>query len=85
MLLFGGRMKKVNLTMPELAVIGGTRGLLGAGLALLLSDLLDSRQRRAVGWTLFLVGAISTIPLAVDVLGKRHDVGESVRRQEGSA
>lgn len=78
-------MKKADLTIPEIALIGGTRGLLGAGIALLLSDFLDSGQRRAVGWTLFLVGAISTIPLAVDVLSKRHEVGESVRRPEGRA
>ena len=78
-------MKKSDLTLPEIALIGGTRGLLGAGIALLLSDFLDGEQRRAIGWTLFLVGAISTIPLAVDVLSKRHEVGESARRPEGRA
>ena len=50
-------MKKADLTLPEIALIGGTRGLLGAGIALLLSDFLSSGQRRAVGLTLFLVGA----------------------------
>jgi len=85
MLLFGGHMKKADLTIPEIALIGGTRGLLGAGIALLLSDFLSSGQRRAVGWTLFFVGAITTIPLAVDVLSKRHEVGESVRGPEGQA
>jgi len=78
-------MKKADLTLPEIALIGGTRGLLGAGIALLLSDLLSSGQRRAVGLTLFLVGAISTIPLAANVLSKRHEVGESVRGPEGQA
>jgi hypothetical protein len=78
-------MKKVDLTMPELVLIGGTRGLLGAGIALLLSDLLDSSQRKAVGWTLFLIGAVSTIPLAANVLSKRHDAGESGPRLEGLA
>ena len=71
-------MKKADLTIPEIALIGGTRGLLGAGIALLLSDFFSSGQWRAVGWTLFLVGAISTIPLAANVLSKRHEVGESV-------
>ena len=71
-------MKKADLTIPEIALIGGTRGLLGAGIALLLSDFFSSGQRRAVGWTLFLVGAISTIPLAANVLSKRHEVDESV-------
>jgi hypothetical protein len=65
-------MKKAGLTLPEIALIGGTRGLLGAGVALLLADRLESGQRKAVGWALFLIGAISTIPLAVDVLSKRR-------------
>ena len=66
-------MKKSDLTLPEIALIGGTRGILGAGIALLLSDFMDRGQRRAVGWSLFLVGAISTIPLAVDVFSKRRE------------
>lgn len=64
-------MKKTELTLPELALIGGTRGLLGAGVALLLAGKLKEDQRKAIGWTLFLIGAISTIPLAIDVLSKR--------------
>lgn len=65
-------MKKSELTLPEIALIGGTRGLLGAGIALLIADRLDHGQRKAVGWTLFLVGAITTIPLAIEVLSKRR-------------
>lgn len=65
-------MKKAELTLPEIALIGGTRGMLGAGIALLLAGKLDQRQRKAIGWTLFLVGAVSTIPLAMEVLGKRR-------------
>jgi len=64
-------MKKTELTLPELALIGGTRALLGAGLALLLSEKLNERQRKATGWTLLLIGAVSTLPLAIDVLSKR--------------
>ena len=64
-------MKKTELTLPELALIGGTRGLLGAGVALLLAGKLNKDQRKALGWGLFLVGAISTIPLAIDVFSKR--------------
>ena len=63
-------MKKKELTMPELALIAGTRGMLGAGAALLLSPKLSDDKRKAVGWTLFLVGALSTIPLAIGLLGK---------------
>jgi hypothetical protein len=63
-------MKKAELALPEIALIGGTRVLLGSGIALLLADRLGREQRKAIGWTLFLVGAISTIPLAVNVLSK---------------
>ncbi len=64
-------MKKVEVTLPEIALIAGTRGLLGAGIGLLLADKLKDDQRKAVGWTLFIIGAISTIPLAIQVMGKR--------------
>ena len=64
-------MEEHPLTISEIMLIGGTRAALGAGLALLLTDRLNPEQRRAVGWTLFLVGAVSTAPLALKVLGKR--------------
>jgi hypothetical protein len=65
-------MLRTELTFPEIALIAGTRGMLGAGAALLLADKLKADQRKAVGWSLLLVGAISTIPLAIDVLSKRR-------------
>ncbi len=65
-------MKSTEITLPELALIAGTRGMLGAGAALLISSKLNNDQRKAVGWTLFLVGLISTLPLAINVLSKRH-------------
>ncbi len=65
-------MKSTEITLPELALIAGTRGMLGAGAALLISSKLNNDQRKAVGWTLFLIGLISTVPLAVNVLSKRH-------------
>ena len=65
-------MKRSDLTLPEIGLIAGTRGMLGAGVALLLADRLSEDQRKAVGWTLFLVGAISTVPLAMEVFGNRR-------------
>jgi hypothetical protein len=70
-------MKQKILTMPELALIAGTRVALGAGLGLLLAGKLNHDQRRAAGWALFLLGATSTIPLAMHVLGRRGDLGET--------
>jgi len=60
-------MKPKEVTVPELALIAGTRGMLGAGIGLLLSGKLSREQRRAVGWTLVTVGAVTTIPLVIGV------------------
>ena len=62
-------MRETKITLPELVLIAGTRAALGAGVGLLLADRLSNEQRRAVGWTLFLFGALSTIPLAFEVFG----------------
>jgi hypothetical protein len=63
-------MKMVELSLPELALVAGTRGMLGAGAGLLLSDKLRDSQRRTLGWTLFAVGLLSTIPIALEVLSR---------------
>ena len=65
-------MKTVRLTLPEIALLAGTRAALGGGVGLLLGERLKPEQRQAVGWTLLLVGLLTTIPLALDVLGKRE-------------
>jgi hypothetical protein len=65
-------MKETRLTMPELSLIAGTRAALGGGVALLLADRLTRNQRKAVGLTLLLVGAITTIPLGILVLCRRR-------------
>jgi hypothetical protein len=63
-------MRETQLTLPELGLIAATRGILGAGVALLLAGLIPEGQRKTVGWTLFSIGAISTIPLALTVFGR---------------
>ena len=70
-------MKKLELTLPEMALIVGTRGMFGAGAGLLLADKLNDDKRKAIGWTLLLIGAISTIPLAIEVLSKRQETIEN--------
>jgi hypothetical protein len=59
-----------KFTLAEIMLLAGTRVALGVGLGLLLSTRLDDDQRKAAGWALVFVGAITTIPLAMDVLGK---------------
>ena len=60
-----------TVTIPELALIAGTRAALGAGVGLLLADRLSPEQRRAAGWALFAVGVVTTIPLVAQVFGRK--------------
>jgi uncharacterized membrane protein YfcA len=69
-------MKTVTLTLPEIGLLAGTRAALGAGVGVLLSERLSREQRQAVGWTLLVIGLITTIPLALEVFGKR-DSGDT--------
>ena len=48
-----------------------------AGIGLLLADRLSDEQRKAVGWTLLAIGAISTIPLGIEVFGRSTPVSPS--------
>jgi uncharacterized membrane protein YfcA len=78
-------MRDLHVTLPELALVAGTRAMLGAGLGLLLADRLPESQRKAVGWTLLLVGAATTIPLAFEVLGSRRSDERIGRTEPGRA
>jgi len=73
------RVKEHKLKVPELALIASTRGMLGAGIGLLLSSKLSKDQRRAVGLTLVLVGVVTTIPIAMNLFGKDENVRTSTR------
>lgn len=64
-------LEERKITLPELALIGGTRVALGLGIGLLLMDRLNKDQRKAAGLALLLVGALTTIPLALGVLNKK--------------
>ena len=65
-------MKKTYLYMPELAFIAGTRAALGAGAALLFGDRLPRKEKKAVGWTLFLIGVATTVPILATVISRRR-------------
>jgi hypothetical protein len=69
-----------KLTMAEIILIAGTRVALGAGLGLLLSIPLNNDQRKAAGLALVLFGGLTTIPLALGVLGKRSEDATEIRR-----
>lgn len=60
-------MRRTTLTLPLLAVIAATRGLMGVGLGLLLSTKITRERRVIVGAALATVGALSTIPIAFKI------------------
>jgi len=64
------RHRSSRLPMPILASIAATRGMLGAGLGLLLASRLSDKKRRKVGLALVGVGIATTIPLASIVFSR---------------
>jgi hypothetical protein len=67
-------MKKRELSIPEIALIAATRGMIGFGAGLLLADKFGKERRRGLGWSLLLAGAASTVPIAMHVFGKSRRV-----------
>lgn len=61
-----------HVTVPELAVIAATRGAIGFGAGLLLANKFGDQRRKALGWSLFLTGLASTVPIALHVFGKKN-------------
>lgn len=55
--------KSVTLMLPEIGMIALTRGALGVGIGLLLSNSLDKQERQSAGLALVAVGVLTTIPL----------------------
>jgi hypothetical protein len=64
-LQLGPRLTENNLTIPEIALIAGTRVALGVGIGLLLSEKLNKDQRRGSGFALFGLGVLSTVPIVL--------------------
>ena len=63
--------RKFQLSLPTLFSVAATRGLLGLGAGLLLSDKLERKRRRRTGFALLGLGIATTIPLALRVWGSR--------------
>ena len=63
--------KVKSVTVPEIALIAATRGMIGFGAGLLLSNKIKRERRKVVGWSLFLSGLASTIPIAMHLFGKK--------------
>jgi hypothetical protein len=65
-------MRTYNVALPEMAIVAGTRAMAGAGAGLLLSSYLAPDTRRTLGWTLLAIGALTTIPIAMALFGRRE-------------
>ena len=65
-------MRSVDVSIPEIAFVAATRGMVGAGIGLLVAEYLDSERRKAVGWTLLTIGLITTVPIAATLIGRSH-------------
>jgi hypothetical protein len=63
-------MRTTPLTFPELILIAATRGMLGAGVALLIAKRLSEEQREIAGTILTAIGLLTTVPLAIEAFGK---------------
>ena len=72
-------MLERKLTVPEIILIAGTRVALGAGIGLLFSTRLSNDQRKAAGLALALVGGLTTIPLAIGVIGRKDRTNADIR------
>ena len=65
-------MKERHLTLPEIGLIALTRVALGIGIGFLFADYLTREERLGAGWALVIFGVLSTIPLMMEVFGKRN-------------
>jgi hypothetical protein len=66
-------MKTATLPIPGLMLLVGTRVALGVGIGLLLAGKIGRDTRKGAGLALLAVGVISTIPLAIGLLGHLND------------
>ena len=66
------RLEPKTLSVPEIAIIAATRGAIGFGAGLLLADKFNQGKRKTLGWSLFLSGLVSSIPIALHVFRKKE-------------
>jgi hypothetical protein len=67
-----GITEERTIPLWELGLIAATRGAIGFGAGLLMADRLKQDRRKAVGWSLFLAGLASTVPIAWHVFGRKQ-------------
>jgi len=70
-------MKERGLTIPEIILLGGTRVALGVGVGLLIGRQLNDDQRKGAGIALTVVGALTTIPIVINII-KKPELAEKI-------
>ena len=60
-------MRERTLSIPEIALLAGTRVALGIGIGMLLSGKFNRDVRKGAGWALIAVGALTTFPIMAGV------------------
>ena len=68
-----------NITLPEMMLWTGTRVALGVGVGMLISRRLSKDAMKAAGLALTLVGGLTTIPLAIAIMGKKDSTRPEIR------
>jgi hypothetical protein len=68
-----------NITLPEMILWTGTRVALGVGVGMLISRRLSKDAMKAAGLALTLVGGLTTIPLAIAIMGKKDLARPEIR------
>jgi hypothetical protein len=71
-------MKPRTLTVPELALLAGTRVAFGIGIGLTIAERIPREARKGAACALLLVGALSTIPLVAGILSQSEQGGAPV-------
>jgi hypothetical protein len=75
----GGAMIERNITLPEMILWTGTRVALGVGIGMLVSRRLGKDAMKSTGLALTFVGAFTTIPLAIAIMGKKNLTRPEIR------
>jgi hypothetical protein len=65
-------MKETTLSVPELMLVGATRGILGVGIGLFIANHLSQSQRTPLAYALVGIGAVTTLPLAMEIFSRKR-------------
>ena len=60
-------MRQTTVRVPDLMLLVGTRVALGVGIGLLVATRLDERARKGAGVALLIVGALTTVPILLNL------------------